>query len=494
MSGNDTQQQPALPAISEGELNAPQHPQEPSQPPNSSRFRRWLLPVTIGLLLLGGIGWIIFSRFIMPMLMAGSMQPPPTPVQLGTPESAPVEDSSDYAATLDSRQSVTLQPRVSGQVSAIYVEAGDRVEAGEPLLQIGAAEQRAQVASRNAAVDTAAADIDSAQADVASAIDTLKALQEKRAADQANVQLNQREYERYQELQRQGAESRQILDQRLNALQTAQATVRQTEADIRAQQSAINRAKSQVVRSQRALEQAQANVAEGQAQLQDYAITAPFAGVIGNIPVKQGDVVSAATPLLTLTQNQELEVQIAIPLERAPNLRLGLPVKLLSDQDRVLQTGKVSFISPSVDPSTQSVQVKALFDNANNQLRTSQFVRARVIWQSRSGVLAPTTAISRLGGRDFIFVAAPFQSSGCQAQAQANAAPAGAPGGPQVEPDQLVAVQKPIKLGRIVGNNQEVVEGLSASDRIVTSGILQLQNCMPIAADTPPANAPASAP
>ncbi|HEY9807185.1 MAG TPA: hypothetical protein V6D04_11495, partial [Candidatus Obscuribacterales bacterium] len=134
--------------------------------------------------------------------------------------------------------------------------------------------------------------------------------------------------------------------------------------------------------------------------------------------------------------------------------------------------------------ATQSVQVKATFDNANNQLRTEQFVRARVIWESRPGVLVPTTAISRLGGRNFIFVAAPFQNSTCQTAA-ANAAP----GGPQLPPDQLVAVQKPIQLGRLIGNDQEVLEGLQASDRIITAGILQLQNCMPIA-EAPPPNAP----
>ena len=85
------------------------------------------------------------------MMLASQMKTPPTPVPLANPKTAPISDSSDYAASLDSRQSVTLQPRVSGQVAAIYVKAGDRVTAGQPLLQIGAAEQRAQLASRTAA-------------------------------------------------------------------------------------------------------------------------------------------------------------------------------------------------------------------------------------------------------------------------------------------------------------------------------------------------------
>lgn len=101
------------------------------------------------------------------------------------------------------------------------------------------------------------------------------------------------------------------------------------------------------------------------------------------------------------------------------------------------------------------------FNNGTNQLRANQFVRARLIWSSRSGVLVPTSAISRLGGQDFIFVAEEISVNG---------------------KPQLIANQKPIKLGKITGNKQEVLEGLTPKDKIVVSGILQLQNGAPIAA------------
>jgi multidrug efflux pump subunit AcrA (membrane-fusion protein) len=436
----------------------------------------WLLPIVLGLLLLGGFGWIVFSRFILPM-MAGRMAPPPTPVPLSNPKSAPIQNSSDYAATLDSRQSVDLQPRVAGQVIAIYVRPGDRVEAGQPLVEIAAEQQRAQVASRSAAAQTAAADVQSAQADVSSAADTLRSLEAQRAAAAANVQLSEQEFRRYQDLTNQGASSQQILDQRANVLQTAQAELRQAEAEIQAQRSAVNRAQAVVVRSQRSVDEARANIAEGQAALEEYTVTAPFSGIVSNIPVKEGDAVTTATQLLNVTENQRMIVQIQIPLERASSARLGLPVKLLDDQDREVRSGRVSFVAPNVDPTTQSVRVEATFDNAGEDLRTAQFVRARVIWSTQVGVLVPTTAISRLGGRDFLFVAAPFKDSGCQAPA----APPGGQAAPAVDPDQLVAAQKPIKLGKIVNNDQEVLEGVSVSDRIITSGILQLQNCAPIA-------------
>ena len=441
------------------------------QHPRPAGWRRFLIPALSGLAILGGVGWIVFNRIILPMMLAGQTKPQPTPVPLANPKTATIADSSDYAANLDSRQSITLQPRVSGQVSAIYVKAGDRVTEGQPLLQIDAAEQRAQLASRNAAAQTANADIASAQADVTNANDTLRSLEAQRAAAAANVQLSQQEYARYQDLTNQGASSRQILDQRLNALRTAQADLRKAEADVQAQRSVIDRTRTIVTKNERTLEQSQANISEGQAQLQNYTVTAPFTGTVGDIPIKVGDGVSPTTQLMNVTQNKQLEIQLQVPLERSSALRVGLPVKLLDDQNREVQTGRISFVAPNVDAASQSVQAKATFTNSGN-LRASQFVRARVIWSNRPGVLVPTSAISRLGGRNFMFVAVPFKASKCEASA-----PGAAP-----EPDQLVAAQKPIQLGRIVGNDQEVLEGISASDRIVTAGILQLQNCAPIAA------------
>jgi len=276
---------------------------------------------------------------------------------------------------------------------------------------------------------------------------------------------------------KQGAASQQTLDQKRTALQTSQADVAQTEADMQAQKSAIARAQANVVRNQRVVQQGQANVAEGAANLQFYSITAPFAGTVGNIPMKVGDFVDTATRLLSITQNQTLEVTIAIPLEKAPDLRRGMTVQLVDGEGKVLQTGRIFFIAPNVDPQTQAVQVKAEFSNVGGKLRADQFVRARVIWAKRPGFLVPTTAIARLGGKDFLFVATPYKNSDCKANAQ-GAAP---PGAPSPAPDSIVALQKPIKLGRIFGNEQVVLEGVSATDQIVVSGILNLQNCIAIA-------------
>lgn len=96
------------------------------QPPQRG-LRRFLLPTVIALAILGGVGWVVFNRIILPLMLFSQMKPQPTQVQVANPKTATIEDSSAYVANLISRQSVTLQPRISGQVSSIYVRAGDRL-------------------------------------------------------------------------------------------------------------------------------------------------------------------------------------------------------------------------------------------------------------------------------------------------------------------------------------------------------------------------------
>ncbi|MFM7600535.1 MAG: efflux RND transporter periplasmic adaptor subunit [Pseudanabaena sp.] len=368
------------------------------------------------------------------------------PVPIAPVESGSVTDSSDYVANLQSRQSVTLQPRVDGYVQEIFVKAGDRVEAGAPILRIDPARQQAVVQRSVAAVATSQADFESARA-------TLAQLRARKESILSSVDFNQKEFARFSKLTQEGATAKQKLDEVANSLRNARAELGQIDAQINAQQASINSAATRI-------EETRAGAIQEEVQLDFYTVTAPFAGIVGDIPIKVGDNVNSTTQLTTVTQNQVLEVQISVPLENAPRLKMGQSVELLDSQDKPLVKGNVAFISPSINPQTQSVLVKANFNNGNSQLKANQFVRARLIWASRSGVLVPTSAISRLGGQDFIFVAE---------NSSANGTP------------QLVANQKPIKLGKITGNKQEVLEGLKPTDKIVVSGILQLQNGTPIA-------------
>jgi multidrug efflux pump subunit AcrA (membrane-fusion protein) len=456
------------------------------------RPKRWWVGL-LTIAVLGGFGWLVYTRIILPMLLGMPPQFGPMKVAIADPIASTVRDSSEYVATLQSRQSVAVQPQVSGRITQIYVKSGDRVAAGAPLLQMDASEQQAQVAGNAAGIQAASAELEASRADADSARQSLEALSAERTSRKADLVFNEQEYRRFQNLYRQGATSKQQLDEKLNTLRQSKASIAQIDSQMKAQEAAIKRSQANILRSQQQRGQAIATANQGQVQLRYYTVKAPIDGTIGDIPAKVGDLVASTSQMLTVTQNRQLEIQIALPLEKEEKLRIGLPVQLLGQKGQVLQGGSVSYISPNVDPQNQSIQVKAIFDNSSGQLRTNQMVRARVIWNTRPGVLVPTTAISRLAGKNFVFVAEPYGRSDCAAQTKAQKVADPEMTAPQAsapEANQLVATQKPVTLGQIIGNNQEVIEGLSARDRIVVSGLLQLQSCAPIqASPAAPSNA-----
>ncbi len=437
------------------------------------------------LILVVTAGWLLYDRLLRILFLVLQLQPQPSPVVLTRPQVQTVAETADFVARLDSRQSVTLQPRVSGQVAEILVQAGATVSSGQLLLRVDAREQQAQVRNQQAAVQNAQAEVRAAQTDVQAEQATLKSLQANQRARQADVELSRQEYQRFQQLFREGATSQQELDRQRNQVRVAQAREEEAKAQVRSQEAVIVRAEARLTRAQASLSQAQASLSQAQAILQFYNITAPFGGQIGNIPVKVGDFVNSSTPLLTLTQNHNLELNLDIPLERAPDLRLGMPVQLLSVQGEVMQTGRIFFISPTVNPQSQTVPVKAAFANPQGRLRSDQFARVRVVWATRPGVLVPVTAISRLGGQDFVFLAQPFRESGCKTAVLPNPGPP-----PQVQPTDLVAVQTQVQLGKIVGNTQEVLTGVTADSRLIPTGILQLNHCTWIQEQKPVAPPP----
>jgi RND family efflux transporter MFP subunit len=360
------------------------------------------------------------------------------PVQTGM-----LSETSDFNASLQSRKSIQLQPQIAGRIARIDVQSGQVVAAGAPLIQIDPAEQTAAVASNLASVQVAQADINNAKA-------ALRALEALRRSRQATLNYNRLQAKRYNALAKAGAVSKQQAQSFTLAQETAQADLVATEADIRAQKSTISQREKNLL-------QARANTQQQAVVLQYFQVAAPFAGKVGDIPPKQGDMVTPSTSLLTLTQNQPLEVYVYIPIERVSELRIGSAIELLSPQGKVIGTSQVFFISPKADNTTQTVLIKSLYANANDQLRADQQIQARIVWSRRPGVLVPTVAISNLAGQNFVFVAEP--GKGDQA---------------------YIARQKPVELGKIEGNRYQILKGLQVGEKIITSGIQNLKDGAPI--------------
>jgi RND family efflux transporter MFP subunit len=278
------------------------------------------------------------------------------PVKVMEAKTMPVNDASEYVATLKSRDSAVIMPQVEGQITQIFVHSGDRVAEGSALMEIDPLKQQATVKSQESA----------------------------RAAQQAQLNWAKQQYQRTENLAGAGVVSKQDLDQAKATLDAAQAQMDALSAQVR----------------------------EQEVQLRYYKVTAPRTGIVGDIPVRVGDRVTTTSQLTTVDRPGSLEAYVYVPVERSAQLKMNLPVQILDSTGKVLADTKINFISPQVDNTTQTVLVKARISNGNDALRQSQFIRARVIWGTHQNPEVPILAVSRLAGQYFAFVAEPQEKGG----------------------------------------------------------------------------------
>jgi len=321
------------------------------------------------------------------------------PVKIQVARQVPVRETSDYVATLKSRDSAVINPQVEGYITNIFVHSGQHVSPGAPIMQIDPAKQEATVHSQENA----------------------------HAAQLANLKFAQQQYDRVSKLYEAGVDSKQDYDQAKSALDAAKAQLDALDAQVR----------------------------EQRVELHYYRVVSPSSGIVGDIPVRVGDRVTATTPLTTVDKPGSLEVCIYIPIERASGLKMNLPVQLLDGAGNVIADSRISFISPEVDNTTQTILVKAKVANNQDKLRQSQFIRARVVWGTRNSSVVPILAVSRIGGQYFAFVA-------------------------EEQNGKLVAHQKPVAVGDTVGNDYEVLDGIKPGDKVIVSGTQILIDGAPV--------------
>ncbi|MEH2288748.1 efflux RND transporter periplasmic adaptor subunit [Nostoc sp.] len=414
-------------------------PQTSFEPPSGKR--RWLWLSLAALLFLGGGGTLVW-RLLTPQNSAPSnanAQPQGVRVKISTVQSGIIEESSDFIASLQSLRSVTLQPKILGQVTQILVKSGDPIVEGAAILQVDPTPQAA-IARNNTVPQAFFVQLANARA-------TLKSLEAERPSYVANVQLYQQNYDKFVSLAEQGAVSRQTSNLFANRLANAKTSLDAIDSRIQAQRATI-------LQAEKSLQQSNVNTQTQQPQSDK--ITAPFSGTVGNIPVKVGDLVNTSTPLVNIKQNRPLEVNISVPLQQGPQLRKGMPVELMNTQGQKLGRSRIFFIAPNASNETQTILIKALFDNTNGQLRADQLVRTRVFWNQRPGVLIPTTAMTRVSGDTFVYVV------------ETEISPQGV--------SQQIARQRRVKLGEIKGNNYQVIEGLQPEDKVIISGLLNVRD------------------
>lgn len=282
---------------------------------------------------------------------AASMQAMPVRTEQVALE--PVPQTSEYVATIKSRRSATILPQVSGLLTKILVQSGQRVKSGEVLMVIDPRQQQATVDSQAAT----------------------------ERQKKALFEYNTIELDRQKKLFEAGVTSRDAYDQ-------AQQAYSNSKADYEAS-----------TQSRKTQEE----------QLGYYSVRAPFDGIVGDIPVHVGDyvspLISPTTMLTTVDEAGQLEAYIYIPTERYSQARLGLGVEIYDTTGKLLEKTKIDFLSPQVDPNLQGILAKAPVHSTPDIVRNAQMIKARVIWETKPMAVVPILAVTRRGVQSFVFVA-----------------------------------------------------------------------------------------
>src|SRR5882672_2385920 len=331
-----------------------------------SSGQKWLIICVISVLVVGGIVWLTLSRRAASKAKAAAaarVGQAPVPVVAGKVGRTDVAIYLDGLGTVQAFNTVTVRPRVDGQLQKVGFTEGQDVHAGDLLAQIDPEPFRAQLAQAVGKKGQDAAQLANAQID----------LKRESALLEAKI------------------DSQQVYD-------TAQALVNQLDAAVKADQAAIDSA---------------------QVQLDYTTINSPIDGRTGIRQVDQGNIVHATDTngLVVITQLKPISVVFTLPEQSLTDIQKAMSSNEVSvlavDRDNTTQLGegKLAVIDNQIDTTTGTIRLKATFANDDLRLWPGQFVNARLLLTTRKGgLIVPASAVQRGPDGSYIFVIKDDQS------------------------------------------------------------------------------------
>jgi len=350
----------------------------------------------------------------------------PVPVVVAMVLQRDVPINVDVIGNVEAYSTISVKAQVGGELTKVSFHEGDSVKKGDLLFTIDGRPLEAQLsqAQANLARDTAA--LSQAQANL--------------ARDVANEKYAQDQATRYRGLFDQGVVSREQTDQMRSSADALAQTVL-------ADKAAIESARAQIVADKAAVE----NV---QVQLNYTTIQSPINGRTGSIAVKQGNVVAPnTTELMTITEVQPIYVTFSVPEAQLGDIKryMGqgkLPVHAAPQADTGIQeSGFLTFIDNSVDPTTGTIKLKGTFPNEDNKLWPGEFVRVTLGLTTRPhATVVPNQAVQTGQDGQFVYV---------------------------VKQDRTVEM-RPVVTGTRVDQELVIDRGLEPGETVVTEGQLRL--------------------
>ena len=317
---------------------------------------------------------------------------------------------------------VAVSSEIEGRVDRVFVDLGDRVSAGQALVQVSSIELGLARDQQQASLQATRAKL--GMSDGAEDVpDPTKAAEAQRAA--ADLSDAESKYKRAKSLFDDGLVPKGTLDE--------------AEAKFHSARAAYDIALQTVENLRAELRQRKATYALAQKKLGDTVIRAPFPGQVKERSVVSGQYLRVQTPVMVIVRVDPLRVRLKIPERVAGWVSIGQTVNVEVEAfPGKIFTGTVARMSPSVETQTRTLEVEALLKNSDGTLKPGFFAKATIASsQVDSALMVPEAAVRYVFGVYKIFT---------------------------VKDNKLH--EQEVKLGERSGDSVEIVEGLSAKDSV----------------------------
>jgi multidrug efflux system membrane fusion protein len=359
-----------------------------------------------------------------------------TGVKVETVKTFPQEDFYEATATVSSKTTSVLSSRIMGYIMAIHVREGDRVQAGQLLMEIENREAAAQLRRAQAGLREAQEMLQETER-------LIQANESAKTAAEAEQSLAASTFNRYQALLERKSVSQQEFDE-------AQARYRGKTAEVERTQEMLGSMQAKREQVLARIDQAKAEISRAQAYVDYGRIQSPIRGIVTQKQGEVGVLAAPGTPLLTLEDDARYRLEATVEESKLGKIRLGDSVRViidaLGDQE---WTGRVGEVQPTADPASRSSLVKidlpeSLIKKAPGRiLRSGLYGKARFAVGKKEIITIPHKAIFQRGQLVQLFV---------------------------VDSSQMARLRL-IKTGKVYGERIEVLSGLGEGEKIIVEGV-----------------------
>jgi HlyD family secretion protein len=388
---------------------------------------------------------------LMEIFLAGCSQKPNaaeaepvTPVQVAQAKKGSIEHIITANAVLSPLNQANITSKISAPVRRILVNRGDHVRQGQ-LLAVLESRDLASAAEESKGLYEQAQAAYQTTTGATLPEDRTKALTDLQTAQQS-LEAAKKVYENRVALLRQGALAQKLVDDAKVALVQAQSLYATAERHVQSFQTVSERA--QVKSSQAQLEAAKAHYGGAEAQLSYAEIRSPIDGVIADRPVYPGEMANSGSAVISVVDISEVIARANIPVKEASAVQAGRPATISATGGDV--TGKVTVVSPAVDPSTTTVEVWVQAKNPQERLKPGTTVHVSINAEVlKDAILVPTAALlSSDQGGDKVMVVG-FDS---------------------------LAHERAVQVGVRQADEVQIIEGVKEGEQVITFGGLGLED------------------